>query len=298
MNGSNMNSNKNAVPAAPVLKFPTSYNGKKNQEVKAAPKTAETVFLAASTKPTAALTLEEKRAMEIKDPQGFYDWALKVDANQDMRRLSRLERLALLEGPTINLLCADKVVGTMPMRLAVATSDVAFDAFVKKGGKPLSEMRIPYQGVESAVKRLAKYMVQVMEVRKHPFSLPSTILADDMDLLLVANATGMDLYVENLSRYCWAVLKSEPLPEIGFDSLRALDACIDEATDKFPTIRMFVQRWGSIGYYQKEDDKPIIALWRNKLPNLEAAVQRFLAERTKNRTGKRPQQSGTSPASK
>lgn len=277
-----MDSDKTTVTPAPVLQFPTMYNGKKKPVTTVAPKLIKDISIKAAIKPVVIVTPEEQRANNMKDPQEFYNWAINVNGKQDMRLLSRYERLALLEGPSINLVCAGKVVGTMPLRLAVATSKVAREAFIKlnnKDGKAMGELGVSHPNVGGAVKRLGNYLVKVMRVHTRPFFLPSATIAEDIDILLVSNAMGMGLYTENLGRYRWAVLKYETLPTIGFYTVEALDCRINEYTDQFPILRMFVQRWGGIGYYRNEDDTPIIAEWRKKLPSLHAAVQRFLAER-------------------
>ena len=280
-----MPNGNDSVAPAPVLSFPTMYNGKKvKQEAKATPvvrqKTSSSNTLsttATTVTPSAALTPEQQRAKNMKDVRGFYDWAANINEQQDMRTLSRDERLALLEGPAVDLICADQVVGSMPLRLVVATSKVARKKFVENNGEGMTQFGVSHPDVGEALKRLGKYLVTVMGVRNHPFSLQSTTVAKDIDLLFVAHTMGMDLYVHNVHRYWWAVLQSEALLKIGFDGVNALDNRVNEHTDKFPILQ-FVQRWSGIGIYSIEEDIPVIGNWGPHLPNLRAAAERLLAE--------------------
>lgn len=50
------------------------------------------------------------------------------------------------------------------------------------------------------------------------------------------------LTAENIHHYWLDILKSEALLEIGYDGVNALDNRVNEHTDKFPILHMFVQR--------------------------------------------------------
>lgn len=281
-----MSNGNDSVAPAPILSFPTMYNAKKvKQKAKATPAVHQTTSsnntmssTATTVTPSAALGPEQQRVKNMKDVRGFYDWAANINEKQDMRNLSRDERLALLEGPAADLICADQVVGSMPLRLVVATSKVARKKFVENNGEGITQIGVSYPDVGEALERLGKYLVTVMGVRNHPFSLQSTTVAKNIDLLFVAHTMGMNLYVHNVHRYWWAVLQSEALLKIGFDGVNALDNRVNEHTDRFPMLHMFVQRWSGIGLYSIEEDIPVIGNWGPDLPNLRAASERLLAE--------------------
>jgi hypothetical protein len=73
-------------------------------------------------------------------------------------------------------------------------------------------------------------------------------------------------------------LQSKALLKIGFDGVNVLENHVNEHTDKFPILHMFVQRWSEIGFYSIEEDIPVIGNWGPDLPNLRAAAERLLAE--------------------
>jgi hypothetical protein len=208
----------------------------------------------------------------------IYDQALTLNDKEDLRLKPRKDRLALLEGPSVDLICDDDVVGSIPLRLLVATSSVARNAFIEKGGKNMTQFGVSQPGVSAALPILANYLVTVMKVHERHYSLPSTQLAEDIDILLTAETIGWDHYVKNLYGYWWAVLKNEPLADIGSENLSALDARTMTFTDHFNILSMFTARFAK---------DPMYGEWRSKLPNIEAAVQRRRAKWLERRTKKK-----------
>lgn len=257
------------------------YDGKKkNKSHVQASKVTPNVSSAVAGKTSPKLAAKEPRAGRLRDPRRFYDWAATLDDKQDVRRsLSREERVVLLEGPAIELTCADEVVGTIPLRLAVATSKVARKIFIKNEGKGIFRIGVAHPSARQAVKRLNDYLKATMSVYTYPFVIPKSTMPDDIDLLLVTEALGMEMYADNLRRMWWGVLKNESLPKIGLDNIAQLELRINEYTDRSPILNMFIQRWGGIGFYDRDEDKPFVVEWREKLPNLEAAVSRLYMKR-------------------
>lgn len=165
--------------------------------------------------------------------------------------------------------CNDEVIGSIPLRLLVATSVVARNAFIKLNGKMLTKFGVSQPGVGSALQHLINYLVNVMNVHNHHYSLKSTTCAEDLDLFLVADTLGWNIYVQNLHNYWWAKFNSEPVSSIGFENVLALDARIMTYTDHFSILNLFVNRFAGDPKYKE---------WRATLPNIEAAVQRRDAE--------------------
>ncbi|KAK3197433.1 hypothetical protein GRF29_216g106488 [Pseudopithomyces chartarum] len=76
-----MSNGNDSVAPAPILRFPTIYNGKKlKQKAKATPAVHQTTSsnntMSATTTtvtPSAALSPEQQRIKNMKDVRGFYD---------------------------------------------------------------------------------------------------------------------------------------------------------------------------------------------------------------------------------
>jgi hypothetical protein len=270
----------NTAPHAPVMNLPLQHLVSLKPQHKALPKAQSKVQSKAQHEvqevTKANPTVNEKLGPKAQLRQ-IYDQARILNDKEDLRLKPRKDRLALLEGPSVDLICDEHLVGSIPLRLLVATSSVARNAFIEKGGKKMSQFGVSQPGVSAALQTLANYLVSVMKVHERHYSLPSTQLADDIDILMVAETLGWDHYVKNLYGYRWAILKTEPFSNIGFENLSALDERIMTFTDHFNMLNMFVARFAK---------DPMYGEWRAKLPNTEAAVQRRQAKWVERRTKK------------
>ncbi|KAF2449832.1 hypothetical protein P171DRAFT_480891 [Karstenula rhodostoma CBS 690.94] len=253
-----MASSNTPVPSAPKLKLPLQHYFQPKIHPMAQARTASPKT---DTKPSPEHELRE-----------IYEWALTLDGAQeaDVRKKPYNDRLALLKGPLVDMICDNEVVGSMPLRLLVATSVVARNAFIKNNGSMMNQFGVSQPGVAFALQHLVEYLINVMKVHRYHYSLPCTTCAEDIDLLLVADTLGWFQYVRNLHNYWWAKFKSEPVSAIGFENASALDARIMTYTDHFTILNLFVDRFARDPKYKE---------WRSELPNIEAAVQRLEAKR-------------------
>ncbi|KAL5373777.1 hypothetical protein DPSP01_012469 [Paraphaeosphaeria sporulosa] len=251
-----MVSENTSVPPAPKLALPLQHYF----QSKSQPKPQEAPMI----------TQKDTKRDPEQELREILEWARTLDGREDIRTKPTSERMALLEGPVVDLICNDEVVGEMPLRLLVATSAVARNAFIEKDGKKITSFGITQPGVAFALKHLAEYLVSVMKVKTRYYALAATTCAQDIDLLLVADTLGWSRYVHNLQNYWWAKLKNENVSTMGFDAVSAMDERVMTHTDHFKILSLFVDNFASDPKYKE---------WRDKLPNIEAAVQRREAER-------------------
>ncbi|KAL1600551.1 hypothetical protein SLS60_006937 [Paraconiothyrium brasiliense] len=256
-----MASQNTNVPAAPVMKLPTMYGQMSKTQSKAQTPSN-------TNKIDAKSNLQQPRKSSEEELVEIYKWACTLDLKEDVRKMPRAHRLTLLGGPHVDLICGGDVVGDMPLKLLLATSTVACKTFIDKEGEKMTQFGVSQPAVGGALRTLANYLVTVMKVYTH-YKLPRTTLVDDIDLLLVADTCGMKLYVTNLYNYWYAVLSNEPISSLGFDNVKAIDDRVMTYTDHFNILSMFVKRFSKDSLY---------TTWRDKLPNIEAAVQRMETE--------------------
>jgi hypothetical protein len=188
------------VPPAPKLTFPTQYNGQKRSATVSKPQ----------WKPVEKSLASGYDPVTGRLPQAIHDFVLDVE---DFRLLNRDDRMRLLEGTSTQLTVNEQPVASVPLRLLLAASQEARNAYLSPPQQPLTKLNINTtngSAYSAALQFIAEWMKETCTTQKAYYMSLRTFV-QDVYLLATATAIGMELYALHINKRHYATLKNDKL---------------------------------------------------------------------------------------